>query len=202
VGEAPGRTLPCEIGTIKVPLSENKEEEKMKLVDMMPIEKWVEIEKEINRQSGLNAAVYDVEGVRITDFKKWANRLCPALRETEKGQEFICAVAHQNIAAQTVKTGTSVVDECDAGLMKFATPIFVENEFLGVAGGCGLLRNQEQVDTYLVHRTTGLDEEVIEALSEDIERIPNDRLESVISYLEKKVAEVIREFRTDPQGSI
>ena len=57
--------------------------------------------KEINRQSGLNAAVYDVAGVRITDFKKWANRLCPALRGTEKGQKFICAVAHQNIAAQT-----------------------------------------------------------------------------------------------------
>ncbi len=174
----------------------------MKLVDMMPIEKWVAIEKEINRQSGLNPAVYDVEGVRITDFKKWANRLCPALRETEKGQEFICAVAHQNIAAQTIKTGKTVVDECDAGLMKFVVPIFVENEFLGVAGGCGLLRNQEQVDTYLVHRTTGLDEEVVEDLSENIETIPNDRLESAISCLEKKVAEIIREFRTDPRGSI
>ena len=174
----------------------------MKLVDMMPIEKWVEIEKEINRQSGLNAAVYDVEGVRITDFKKWANRLCPALRETERGQEFICAVAHQNIAALTVKTGTTVVDECDAGLMKFAVPIFVDNAFLGVAGGCGLLRNQEQVDRYLVHRTTGLDEKVIEALSKDIERIPNDRLKSVISYLEKKVAEILREFRTDLRVAI
>ena len=42
----------------------------MKLAEIMPIEKWVEIEKEINRQSGLNASVYDVEGVRITDFKK------------------------------------------------------------------------------------------------------------------------------------
>jgi ligand-binding sensor protein len=174
----------------------------MKLVDLLPIETWVEIEKEINRQSGLNAAVYDVEGVRITDFKKWANRLCPALRETEKGQKFICAVAHQNIAAQTIKTGKTIVDECDAGLMKFAVPIFMENEFLGVAGGCGLLRNQEQVDAYLVHRTTGLDKEPVEDLSDDIETIPNDRLESAISYVEKKVAEIIREFRAEPQGPI
>ncbi|MBT8369011.1 MAG: PocR ligand-binding domain-containing protein [Deltaproteobacteria bacterium] len=174
----------------------------MKLVDIMPMEKWVEVEREINRQSGLNAAVYDVAGVRITGFKKWANRLCPALRATEKGQEFICAIAHQNIAAQTIKTGKTVVDECDAGLMKFAVPIFVENEFLGVAGGCGLLRNQEQVDTYLVHRTTGLAEEVVDDLSEHIETIPNDRLESAIRYLEKKVAKIIREFRTVSQGSI
>jgi len=174
----------------------------MKLVDILPLEKWVEIEQEINRQSGLNAAVYDVEGVRITDFKKWANRLCPALRETEKGQKFICAVAHQNIAAQAIKTGKTVVDECDAGLMKFAVPIFLENEFLGTAGGCGLLRNQEQVDAYLVHRTTDLDENVVENLSEDIETIPNDRLESAISYLEKKVTEIIRELKSNSQGRI
>jgi ferredoxin len=84
-------------------------------------------------RSGLNAAVYNVDGVRITDFKKWANELCPALRATAKGQEYICAVAHQNIAARAIKTGKTVVDECDAGLMKFAVPIFVADEFLGVA---------------------------------------------------------------------
>lgn len=59
----------------------------MKLVDIMPIEKWIAIENEIQSRSGLNAAVYDVNGLRITDFIKWANRLCPSLRATEKGQE-------------------------------------------------------------------------------------------------------------------
>jgi ligand-binding sensor protein len=168
----------------------------MKLDDIMPIEKWVEVEREISRQSGLNAAVYDVAGIRITGFKKWANRLCPTLRATEKGLESICAVAHQNVAARAIKTRKTVVDECDAGLMKFAVPIFVENEFLGVAGGCGLLRNEEQVDTYLVHRATGLAEEVVDELAENIETIPNDRLDAVINFLEKKVAEIILEFKS------
>ena len=166
----------------------------MKLVDILPLEKWVEIEKEINRRSGLNSAVYDVEGVRITDFKKWANQLCPALRETEKGQKFICAVAHQNIAAQAIKTRKTIVDECDAGLMKFAVPIFVADEFLGVAGGCGMLRDQQQVDAYLVHRTTGMDEETVEKLAANIETVPQDRLLSVIDYLEEKVAQVVLEY--------
>jgi ligand-binding sensor protein len=171
----------------------------MDLVDIMPIEKWVAIEKEINRQSGLNAAVYNADGVRITDYKKWANRLCPALRETEKGQKFICAVAHQNIAAQTIKTRQTVVENCDAGLMKFAVPIFVEDEFLGVAGGCGLLSAEDHVDTYLVHRTTDLPEEVIGELSQDIKSIPKDRLEATIDYLEKKVADIIQEFKHETQ---
>ena len=174
-----------------------KEEEDMQLVDIMPLEKWVEIEKEINKQSGLNAAVYDTQGIRITDFKKWANRLCPSLRETETGLQSICSVAHQNIAARAVKTRETIVDECDAGLMKFAVPIFLDNEFVGVAGGCGKLKGDGQVDAYLVHRTAGLDPAVIEELSGDIETIADETLESVIDYVENKVTQIIKDFKTD-----
>lgn len=172
----------------------------MKLVDILSVEKWVEVEKEINKRSGLNAAVYDAQGLRITDFKKWANELCPSIRETEKGLKFICSVTHQYVAAQAVKTRKTVIDECEAGLMKFAVPIFVDNEFMGVAGGCGKLRGDGQVEAYLVHRTASLSEEVIEGLSGEIETIAEDRLESVIDYVEKKVTEIIREFRADPGG--
>ena len=167
----------------------------MKLVDIMPVEKWVEIEKEINKRSGVNAAVYDAQGMRITDFKKWANRLCPSIRDTEKGLQSICSVAHQNVAAQVLKTRETVIDECDAGLMKFAVPIFVDEEFMGVAGGCGKLRGKGQVDTYLVHRTADLDEKFVSELSGDIETIGEDRLESIISYVERKVDEIVEEFR-------
>lgn len=167
----------------------------MKLDEILSIEKWAEIEKEINRQSGLNAAVYDVAGARITDFKKWANRLCPTIRETENGLEFICSVAHQNIAAQAFKSGKTTVAECDAGLMKFAVPIFLDGQFLGVVGGCGLLRNQEKVDSYLIHRIADLQPEKIVSLTEDIDTIPVRQLEAVIDYLENKVGEIDREYR-------
>lgn len=172
----------------------------MQLVDIMPLEKWVEIEKEINAQSGLNAAVYDAQGMRITDFIKWGNRLCPSLRGTEKGLQSICSVAHQNVAAQAVKTRETIVEECDAGLMKFAVPIFMDNEFIGVAGGCGKLRGDGQIDDYLVHRTAGMDMEVIEELSRDIETIENENLKSVISYVEKKVTQIISDFKSDHRG--
>ncbi len=177
-------------------LKYKEEKPSMTLVEMMSIEKWIEIEKEINRRSGLNAAVCDAAGVRITDFKKWANNLCPAIRKTEKGLKYICSVAHQNIAAQALKTGQTTVAECDVGLMKFAVPIFVDGEFLGVAGGCGLLRGQEQVDAYLVHRTVGMEEQAVKNLSDDIETIPTNRLASVIGYLENTVTEIIQEYRT------
>ena len=172
----------------------------MELVDIMPVEKWVEIEKEINRRSGLNPAVYNIRGIRITDYKNWTNRLCPAIRKTEKGLQSICSVAHQNIAARAVKKRHTIIDECDAGLMKFAVPIFVDDEFVGVVGGCGKLRGEGQVDQYLVHRTADLSEEVVAELSGDVETLPEDKLEAVVNYVETKVDEIIREFRTDSGG--
>jgi len=45
----------------------------MKLLDILAVEKWVELEKEINERSGLNATVFGVGGIRITDFKEWVN---------------------------------------------------------------------------------------------------------------------------------
>ena len=107
----------------------------MKLTDIAPIKIWLELEQKINKRSGLNASVFDVAGVRITDFKRWANKLCPVIKADEKGQNYICAVAHQNIAAQAKRTRRPVISECDAGLMKLVVPIFIGGEFLGVAGG-------------------------------------------------------------------
>jgi ligand-binding sensor protein len=167
----------------------------MELIDMMPLDKWVEIEKEINRRSGFNAAVYDAQGMRITDFKKWANKLSASIRETQKGLQSICSVAHQNVAARVLKTRATVIDECDAGLMKFAVPIFVDGEFLGVAGGCGKLKGEGKVDAYLVHRTAELDEKFVENLARDIQTIDEDRLASVIGYVEREVKEIIAQYR-------
>ena len=126
----------------------------MKLIDILPVEKWIELEKEINRRSGLNASIFYADGISITDFKKWANKLCPVIKTIEKGQNFICSIAHQNTANQAKKTRKPVTVECDAGLVKVVVPIFVYNEFLGVAGGCGLMLSDGEVDSYLINKTT------------------------------------------------
>jgi ligand-binding sensor protein len=174
----------------------------MELTDIAPVEKWIDIETEINSRSGLNAAVYNVNGQRITNFVKWANPLCPALRDTEKGQKFICAVAHQNIAARASKDRKTIVAECDAGLMKFVVPIFVDDEFLGTAGGCGLLRDSDKVDSYLISRTAEMDEANVQKLAKDVEMIPSLRLEFVIDYLEKKVNEIVRNYQTNNRSRL
>ena len=167
----------------------------MKLIDILPIEKWIELEKEINKRSGLNASVFDADGIRITDFKKWANRLCPVVKANERGQTYICAVAHQNAANQAQKIREPAIIECDAGLVKIVVPIFVDDDFLGVAGGCGLLQKGSEVDSFLINKTTGIDVGEIENLSDDIAFISMAKLESVIKYIEQELKWIKHDFR-------
>jgi len=109
----------------------------MKLTDIQPMEKWIELEKKINEKYKIQSVSFDPEGARITDYVKWSNRICPVIKSSEKGGPFICAVAHMNMAAKAQQTHQPVVDACDAGILKIVVPIFVKDEFVGTAGGCG-----------------------------------------------------------------
>jgi len=166
----------------------------MKLTDIAPLEKWLELEQKINERSGLNASVFNVDGVRITDFKRWANKLCPVIKADKKGQDYICAVAHQNIAAQAERTRKPVIAECDAGLMKMAVPIFVNEEFLGVAGGCGYILGDGEVDTFMVNKTIGLAEEKLKDLSDDVAVMTPEQAQSHATFIQNEVDQILNAF--------
>jgi hypothetical protein len=93
-----------------------------------------------------------------------------------------------------MKSKKTVVAESDAGLMKFVVPIFVGDEVLGTAGGCGLRNGPGEVDTYLVHRTSDLDEQHVQNLAGEIGTIAPDTLADVIDYVENTVAETVSNF--------
>ena len=168
----------------------------MKLIDIAPLVKWLELEQKINERSGLNASVFNIDGVRITDFKRWANRLCPVIKADEKGQNYICAVAHQNIAAEAKRTRKPVIAECDAGLMKLAVPIFFEGEFLGVAGGCGHLLGNSEVDAFMVNKTLGIAEEELKDLFDDIPAITPEQAQSHTQFIQNEIDDIIKAYET------
>jgi ligand-binding sensor protein len=166
----------------------------MELTDLLTLEQWKAFEKEITGRSGLDANVFNTDGVRITDHKNWANRLCPAIKATDKGQSYICAVAHMNLASQAKHTQKSIIEECDAGLVKIIVPIFVNDMFLGAVGACGCLLDDGEVDPFLINMTIGMDEEEIEKLSDDISTISSEKAQSLILYIEDQISKIIREF--------
>jgi ligand-binding sensor protein len=163
----------------------------MELTDILPIDQWVEFEKEIVRRTGLDSNVFNTDGVRISGFRKWANRLCPAIKATDRGQSFICAVAHMNLAIMAQNTGNSVIEECDAGILKLVVPIFVNDTFIGAVGACGLLLDDGEVDTFMVHKTIDMDESQIENLAEDIGSIAMHKVEDIRDYIENRLDEIV-----------
>ena len=165
----------------------------MKLTDIAPQERWVELETDIHQKSGLDVNVFNTDGYRVSEFKKWANNLCPEIKATDKGQSFICAPAHMNIANQAMRTKLPAIEECDAGLIKLVVPIFVHDEFVGAVGACGFLLDDGEVDSFLVNKMTEIDENVVERLSEGIPSITTTKAETLGLYITEQVEKIIHE---------
>ena len=167
----------------------------MNLTDIWPLENWVDLENDIHTKYGMDVNVFNTDGVRISEFKKWVNKLCPAVKATDKGQSFICAVAHMNIATQAMKTRKPVVEECDAGLVKIVVPIFIDETFIGAVGACGLLLDDGEADTFLINKITGIDEETAERLAADIGSISNKKAAVLASDVTQRIKKIVADYK-------
>jgi len=172
----------------------------MKLNDILPIEKWIALEKDLHNRYGLDVNVFDTSGVRISDFKEWVNGLCPAIKATDKGQSFICAVAHMNIAAQAMQTRRPAIEECDAGLVKIVVPIFMDDTFLGAVGACGLLLDAGEVDTFLIDKITGIDEETAQDLAAGVGTISTAGAASLAEDVTRQIASIVTAYKNKHQS--
>jgi len=168
----------------------------MELTDLLSVEEWVHLEKEIHERYDLDTNVFNTDGIRITPYKSWVNRLCPEIKATDKGQSFICAVAHMNLATMARNSGEAVVEECDAGIVKIVVPIFIGDDFVGAVGACGKCLDDGEVDTFLVNKITDMDEEKAESLAQDIEFISTETTRELISYVEEKIEKIIGKFES------
>ena len=167
----------------------------MKLTDILPLEKWMAFEKDLHDRSGLDVNAFNTDGIRITTYKEWVNRLCPVVKDHDKGQAFICAVAHMNIAAMANQTGKPAIEECDAGLLKLVVPIFVDGEFVGSVGACGLLLDDGEVDAFMINKTIEVDETEIEHLSDDIGQISSSDAEDLAKYIITRIDEILAQYK-------
>ena len=166
----------------------------MELTDLLSAEEWMNLEKEIHKRYGLDANVFNTDGIRITPYKSWVNQICPEIKATDKGQSFICAVAHMNLAVMAQNSGQTVVEECDAGIVKIVVPVFVGESFIGAVGACGKCMDEGEVDAFLVNKITGIDEEKVENLAKDIEHISPETITELSVFVEEKIQQIVQEY--------
>lgn len=167
----------------------------MELTDICPLSRWETLENQIFEKFNFQGSVFNPGGIRITQVKNWSNDLCPAIKSTEKGQTYICSVAHMNMSTIAKNTRTRVTEECDAGFSKIVVPIFHEDEFLGVAGGCGLIAEDGEVDTFAVTKITEIDEERVETLARDLPVISATDLAAAQDFIEAEVSRILAEYK-------
>jgi ligand-binding sensor protein len=165
----------------------------MKLTDIMPAEKWAEIEKEFADKSKLTPAVFNAEGGRVTDSALWCNRLCPAIRKIPKALAQVCALAHQNMAKMAAHSRAPVVEECDAGMVKIVVPIFSGDEFIGAIGGCGRLFPDSEVEETYLAEISGLPAEEIHSLAGEVEPITEEEAQSLANHLAERVEQILKQ---------
>jgi len=167
----------------------------MNMTDICPEEAWAALEQDIHKRFGLNARVYDDKGFSFTGHTTWSNRICPAIKATPQGVSAICSLAQTAMAAQARDERATVIDACDAGLVKICVPVFVDDLFVGVAGGCGTLSPDGEVESFLVEKTTGLTEDQVAELSTDIPVMDEAAAADAARYIEERVAELLAAYR-------
>jgi ligand-binding sensor protein len=155
---------------------------------------WEALENNLFVKFNFQGSVFNPEGIRISQVKNWSNDLCPAIKATENGQTYICSAAHMNMNALAKKSQAPVLEECDAGFIKLLVPIIYKGEFLGVAGGCGLLTEDGEADIFAVNKMAGIDEATVEKLSQELPVITQEELNSASTYLQEQVSLILEDY--------
>ncbi len=166
----------------------------MELTDILPKEAWARFEKELFDRFHLNCTVYDTSGTSITGSPNWCNKLCPVIKANKDSLAAICATGNQYFMTQAKETKKPVIDECDAGLLKIAVPIFVGETFLGTAGGCGLLPEGGEVEDFMIQKTTGLSENEIVKLCEGLGTMTEDQARQAATVIEERISRFVKDL--------
>jgi ligand-binding sensor protein len=166
----------------------------MELTNICPLKTWEALENNLFAKFNFQGSVFNPQGIRISQVKNWSNDLCPAIKATENGQTYICSAAHMNMNALAKKSQAPVLEECDAGFIKLLVPIIYKGEFLGVAGGCGLLTEDGEADIFAVNKMAGIDESTVEKLARELPVITQEELNSASTYLQEQVSLILKDY--------
>ena len=162
----------------------------MLMTDLLTKEEWLDLEKTLHNDWGVNACAYNADGMTFTGFKNFVNPLCAKIKSYPEGIQAICSVAHQHMAKQAKASGKSIIEQCDAGLLKICTPVFHDGEFVGIVGGCGRVPDDSEVDTFTVHKAINIPLDDVEELARDVPTITMQKAQEMADFLEDFVAKI------------
>ena len=166
----------------------------MILTDLLSINEWNELTKDLHEKFEICCAVSDANGDHVSQYENWCNRICPVIKQKTEAIAAICAVAAQHFTLETKMTQKPLVSECDIALVKMAVPIFVGDTFLGTVGACGLLPEDGEVEEFMVQKTTGLEETEVSELVEGIATISETQAREFTDYTTARITDIVNRY--------
>ncbi len=158
----------------------------MELIDIMSLERWKSLADQIHEKFGFNGTVYKKDNYVLVKSEEWANKVCPAIKSGDS--VFVCSSAQLRLSKIAQEKKECVVDECDAGFVKFLMPLYIDNEFAGMIGGCGCLAENTEIDVFYISKL--LKKEDITDILSSTKHIPKDKLREAIQFVQKQAREI------------
>jgi ligand-binding sensor protein len=159
----------------------------MELTDIMSLGRWKSIADQIHEKFGFNGTVFKKDNYVLVKSDGWANKVCPAIKSGES--VFVCSSAQQRLFRIAQEKKDCVVDECDAGFIKFLMPLYIGNEFAGMIGGCGYLAENTKIDAFYISKL--LKKEDITDLLISTKYITKDKLMEVIQFVQGQAQTIV-----------
>jgi ligand-binding sensor protein len=160
----------------------------MKLIDIAPVEVWQRLAQEIYDKFEFNGSIVDRDGVVVHPPTGWANKVCPAIKGNDDSR-VVCSTAQLSMAEASRSTQKTVIKKCDLGFTKFVIPIFVNEEFLGTAGGCGILIEGGELDDFYISKLLHIEEQV-KKLMETVKTSSINKLEVAVEFVQNRIKEL------------
>jgi hypothetical protein len=154
----------------------------MELTDIIPLERCKSIVNQIHEKFGFNGTAYRKDNSVLAKSDGWANKVCPAIKSGDS--VFVCSSAQQRLSKIAQEKRDCVVDECDAGFIKLLMPIYIDNELIGMIGGCGRLAENTDIDRF--HITKLLNNEDIDDILSSTKHISENALREAKLFVEEQ----------------
>ena len=151
------------------------------MYDIKSKEQWQQILDGACQELGMPFAVTDKENA-VLQVSGQRNPLCSKIRSIEEASSFICSQAQEFMAEAAKKERRPIIDFCDAGMLKLVIPVFCQNEFVGTVTACGAYIEGEELEAFLIEKSSKLNEQEVEAL---IRQVPEGDLSKISAVTQR-----------------
>jgi ligand-binding sensor protein len=158
----------------------------LSVYDVNSRENWQILLEETQSSSGLPTALLNSKNV-ILQSSGERNELCKEIRSRDKAKPVICGQSQQFMAEMARNGKTSVVEICEAGMVKFVVPVFKDGNYLGCMTACGGMLPETEVEAYLIEKTAGIDEPSVSKMAETAPVVKRKKLQQLADDLFSRV---------------